>query len=221
MKIALVLLLDHHQNIHRGCKDLISNIYDFTILRTFKGSSTMKKIIIVPSWIQRVLQREHCSVKEVLSYKKLTELMSSADIRAFLLLQSHAILKDYHIGENDASALLEAWTTSGGAEDCKQLASLVNPSVEQSLDKDKLSALIAGECRDNSNAKEHGIFPGDSKTLLLVLKAGYFGSEDYETQDANIVENILRVLYGEFVQEEVAQTPIFKRYVTILSKRIA
>lgn len=178
----------------------------------------MKKIIIVPSWIQRVLERERRSIKEVLSFKHLNEVISPADIRAFLLLQSHAILKDYHIGENDASALIEAWTTTGGAEACKELSSLVNPSTEQTLDKEKLNLLMSGEERKSGNEKTFSVVDGDSNTLLLVLKSEYFGGEDYEKQDANIVENILRVLYGEFLQEDIAQTPIFKRYVTILSK---
>ena len=179
----------------------------------------MKKIIIVPSWIQRVLERQRYSIKEVLSYKNLSEVIGPSDIRTFLLLQSHAIIKSYHIGTNDASALIEAWTATGGSEVCKELSSLVNPSSEQSLDKEKLNLLMFGEERKSGNEKMFSVIPGDSNTLLLVLKSEYFGNEDYEIQDANIVENILRVLYGEFMQEEIAQTSIFKRYVTILSKR--
>lgn len=180
----------------------------------------MKKLIVVPTWIQGALERERRSIVDVLSFQKLSEVISFADIQSFLLLQSHAFVKNYHIGVNDATALVSAWSATGGEDKASEFSSLVNPTTQESLNKDKLNLLINGEERDSEKEKWHGVFHGDHNNLLLVLKSGHFGSQDYEEQDANIVENILRVLYGEFVQEEVAQTPIFKRYVALLSNRV-
>lgn len=177
----------------------------------------MKKIIIVPSWMQRVLIREKLSTKEILSYTKLKAYFCFDDIKALVLLQSYNPFKAYHIDEDDGSALLQAWKRNNPGEDFSVFNSLVNSSSSNNIDKDHLKFLISGEHREAEQDKGYEIMAGDYHNLLLVLKDGYFGSEDYEQQDTNIVENILRVLYGEFMQEEIARTPIFKRYVVLLS----
>lgn len=177
----------------------------------------MKNVVIVPSWIQRVLAREHLAVKDVLCYTKLCDLLAPADLRAMVLLQSHGPFCEYHVTDFDSSALLKAWITGMSQEKISEMESLLNLHGDKQLDKDHLKFLIQGETRQSDVQKGYEVIPGDSNIILLVLKDGYFGSEDYNNQDINTVENILRVLYGEFVPEQVAQTPIFRRYVKAVS----
>lgn len=183
----------------------------------------MKNIIIVPSWIHRTFVREGISIKEILNYTKLCELISPDDLSALLSLQSYGPFSEYHISENDADALYCAWknniiSLTKGRKPMDELDNFMASNKSKPLDKDQLKFLISGETRPEGAQKSFEIIPGDNNNLLLVLKDGYFGDQDYETQDANVIENIIRVLYGEFVQEEIAQTAIFKRYVKMLSK---
>lgn len=177
----------------------------------------MKNVIIVPSWIQRVLAREHLAVKDVLCYPKLNELLAPADIRALVMLQSYGPFREYHVTETDSTALMKAWTTGMPPEQLSALETILDQGVGKQIDKDHLKFLIQGETRASGSEKGFEVIPGDANNILLVLKDGYFGSEDYNNQDINIVENILRVLYGEFVREQVARTSIFRRYVKALS----
>ncbi len=179
----------------------------------------MKNIIIVPSWIQRLLARENRSIKEVLNYSKLCELVAPADMRALILLQSYGPFTEYHITDSDSTALLNTWKKNLSPQQLDELNVLVTSGQSTQLDKDHLKHLISGETRNDDCSKGFEVIPGDHYTLLLVLKDGYFGDQDYETQDANVIENIIRVLYGEFVQEDVARTSIFRRYVRNLGKQ--
>ena len=179
----------------------------------------MKNIIIVPSWIQRVLAREKMSVKEILNYSKLCDIFSTTDIRAILLAQSYEPLKAYHITDQDNKALLNIWKKNIDPKKVTEIDAIVNDGVNSHLDKDHFKFLINGEVREENSKKVFEVLPGDNNTLLLVLHSGYFGSQDYEDQDANVIENIISVLYGECVQEDIARTPIFKRYVKILSNK--
>jgi hypothetical protein len=174
----------------------------------------MKNVVIVPGWIERTLVREHMSIKDVLDYKKISNLLNKDDVNALVLLQSYAPFQSYYISNSDGSALLNAWKRKPSSNVPEELDSLVNSSTQ--LDKDHLKSLFRGQ---DSNGKSFEVIHGDHETLLLVLREGYFGDQDYEDQDINIIENIIRVLYGEFVPEEVAQTSIFKRYVVILGSK--
>lgn len=180
----------------------------------------MKKIVIVPSWIQRTLSRERRMVTDVLSFSKLCDLLSPQDLSALVAMQSHESFSAYTVNEGDKNALVDVWKQSCPAKAQDALQNVLNPSNKFTLDKDHLKALISGETRDDNTAKGFEVIPASHGVILLILKDGYFGSQDYDEQDANIVENILRVLYGEFVQEEVAQTTIFSRYVRMLSNRL-
>lgn len=177
----------------------------------------MKNVIIVPSWIQRVLAREHLAVKDVLCYSRISELLAPADIRALVLLQSYGPFCEYHVTATDSTALLKAWTSKMNPEQALALEESLDLGINKQIDKDHLKFLIQGESRASGAEKGFEVILGDDCSILLVLKDGYFGSEDYNNQDINIVENILRVLYGEFVREQVARTPIFRRYVKALS----
>lgn len=177
----------------------------------------MKNVIIVPSWIQRLLARERLAVKDVLCYPKLCELAAQADIRALVLLQSYGPFREYHISDSDSTALLQAWTTGMAPDQVTDLEERLQLGSNNQIDKDHLKFLIQGETRTSEAQKGFEVIPGDANNILLVLKDGYFGSEDYNNQDINIVENILRVLYGEYVHEQVARTPIFRRYVKALA----
>jgi hypothetical protein len=181
----------------------------------------MKNVIIVPSWIQRVLAREHLAVKDVLCYSKVSELLAPADIRALNLIQSYGPFCEYHITETDSTALLKAWRSGLSQDQVIALDEVLDPGVNHQIDKDHLKFLIQGESRASGSEKGFEVIPGDANNILLVLKDGYFGSEDYNNQDINIVENILRVLYGEFVPEQVARTSISRRYVKALSCQTA
>lgn len=177
----------------------------------------MKNVVIVPSWIQRVLTREHLPVKDVLCYNKVADLLAPADLRALMQIQSYGPFCEYHVSDADSTALLKAWRTGLSQDQCMTLDEVLDPGVNNQIEKDHLKFLIQGESRSSDAQKGFEVIPGDSNTILLVLKDGYFGSEDYNNQDINIVENILRVLYGEFVPEQVARTSIFRRYVKALS----
>lgn len=186
----------------------------------------MKNVIIIPSWIQRLFKAEQLSIKDVLDFNKLCELMNTGDIRALIALQSHGPFAMYQVTDSDSSALLSAWQRnsknflSDTYVSTKEITvdKLVTAANDQ-VDKDYLQSLISAEVRNQDSEKAFEVIPGDQYTLLLVLKDGYFGAQDYEVQDINVIENIIRVLYGEFAAEDVAQTTIFKRYVDLLSKK--
>lgn len=179
----------------------------------------MKKVIIVPSWIKKVLAREHCAITDVLSFDKMRALLAPEDIRTLLLIQSYGPFGAYHVGPSDATALLSAWRHGVNADYISEFESLVTAGANSKIDKDRLQFLIKGDVEVDDHLSAFEIIPADHYTMLLVLQNGYFSSKDYDLQDINIVENILRVLYGEFVPEDVARTAIFQRYVNVLGKQ--
>ncbi len=178
----------------------------------------MRKLIIVPSLIKDVLSRYKMPVSDILNFNKLCEVLSPEDIRALLIFQYHGAYKDYLIEENNNTALLSIWQQNLSVEKTSFLDSLVKLNEEQNFDKDSLNKYIT-DAKESSI--EFSIIPVSSETIFLIINKNLTYSEDYIEQDINIVENILRVLYGEYVQEDIARTSIFRRYIKMLSKTFA
>ena len=176
----------------------------------------MRKIVIVPSLIKDVLCRQRMSIKDVLSYSKLCEILAPADLSAFLKFQSHGAYKDYLISESDSCALLDIWRQGCSSDQADSLELLVRHSAETSLDKDYFNHFLNSSVQEE---KSFEVIQSDFETILLVINKNISSNQDYTEQNINIVENILRLLYGEFVQEEIARLPIFMRYVNMLSKK--
>ena len=181
----------------------------------------MKQIVIVPSWIQKVLAQNGRAVKEALEYNKLCELLTPKDRYAFLYLQSHGPFCEYQINESDSSALLNAWKKGLSPEQADELDSLVNSDISKQIDKDYIQALIAGVQTKQSSEKAVDVIVANTDIILVVINENYFSTSEFEHRDINIVESILRTLYGEFVPEDVCVTSLFKRYVVLLEKLIS
>ncbi len=178
----------------------------------------MRKIVIVPALIKEVLSRHKMSVKDVLNFNKLCEVLSPEDIKALLVFQLHGAYKDYLINDNDSSALLTIWQDKLSESKKRLLDSLIRSNEEKNFDKDELNKYITDAKETDI---EYSVLSVDYEVILLVINKNLTTSEDYLEQDINIVENILRVLYGEYVQEDIARTSIFRRYIKMLSKFFA
>ncbi len=178
----------------------------------------MRKIVIVPALIKEVLSRHKMSVKDVLNFNKLCEVLSPEDIKALLVFQLHGAYKDYLINDNDNSALLTIWQDKLSESKKSLLDSLIRSNEEKNFDKDELNKYITDAKETDI---EYSVLSVDYEVILLVINKNLTTSEDYLEQDINIVENILRVLYGEYVQEDIARTSIFRRYIKMLSKFFA
>ncbi len=178
----------------------------------------MRKLVIVPSLIKEVLSRYKMSVTDVLNFNKLCEVLPPDDIRALLIFQHHGAYKDYLIQESNNTALLNIWQQNLSIEKTSLLDSLIKLNEEKNFDKDSLNKYISDT---SNNSIEFSILPVDHEVIFLIINKNITYSEDYIEQDINIVENILRVLYGEYVQEDIARTSIFRRYIKMLSKSFA
>ena len=113
---------------------------------------------------------------------------------------------------------MNIWQQNLSIEKTSLLDSLIKLNEEKNFDKDSLNKYISDT---SNNSIEFSILPVDHEVIFLIINKNITYSEDYIEQDINIVENILRVLYGEYVQEDIARTSIFRRYIKMLSKSFA
>lgn len=180
-----------------------------------------KQIVLIPFWIQEIMKRNNMPLAECLEFPKVKPVMALNDLVEFSALQEHM---DFVLGTKFAGThLYWVWASSipNGNADSELMQALNSASTlskDESFQKELKSRLFDTAAK-SSHYKEPFITYDLSPTVVgVVIYPGFFDRENNTALQKPLVEAILKVLYVYEPSHEVAKTPLFKRYLELLSQ---
>lgn len=178
----------------------------------------MKRIIVVPFWVQEALHRNNLRLEDLLNFNKVRTVMSTSDLAAFLTLQSQL---NAVVGTSDINtyfSLYEAWRTSSTPDNLGFLENSVRALEQTSIPKEELDQRLFVS---TPFMKERYKEPFNSYDITpeygaIVIYPGYFGQANAELQ-LQVVRAVLRLLHMYHEQHDVNSTPWARQYIALLS----
>jgi len=179
-----------------------------------------KKVVLIPHWVQDVMQRNKLQLADCLILEKIKPLMSFNDLAGFVALQDYF----YKVTGSEAvmPELTQIFADSINEKDV-QLRSfcyttLIKTAADDSVHKELEARLFDINSKNNIYEKPFIIYDLTPEVCGVVIYPGYFFStNDFGLQKA-VIDEVLKVLYVYGAFHEVASTPFFKRHLELLSR---
>lgn len=176
-------------------------------------SVTEKTFILVPYWVQDMLQRNKLPMASVLDYNKMSELMSIEDRSAFLNIQLANKIALFATSCN--SYLLGSWEQSADTKQKAVLDSAVVPkSYSETASQDNCERLELGD--KSPEDRPWAIVDFDRNVFAIVLKPGFIDAVKDSALALQFTREILEVFYGYYKVHQVSQLSIFSKYLEFL-----
>lgn len=179
-----------------------------------------KEVILIPHWIQESLARKNLPLSACLNFEQMRSHLSLNDLVGFLVLQKAWMEV---AGYEYYSALYQHWLDSI-ANDRAELRDYLSQTIkplegDASFEKDIETRLFTEDTL--AQYKQPFIIYDTlaSSVMGAVLYPGFFVADRNDELQKDFIEAILKVLYVYDASHEVAQTPLFKRYLELLAPR--
>lgn len=183
----------------------------------------MKKVVLIPYWVQDALSRNNCALSDALNFDQIIKCVNVNDLIGFLALQEYMLeLGGYEVS---GSALMLSWSASAKEEGSESLLTqtIIPFTGQAEYIEDVHSRLFTrdSQCdRLAHHTEPFNMYDITHDVAGVVVHPGFFteeaGSNGYR---AALVCAILKVLYAYNAYHEVASTPLFKRYLGLLAEK--
>jgi hypothetical protein len=179
-----------------------------------------KTVVLIPFWIQETMKRNGLQLADCLKFEVVKPITSLNDLVLFYALQqrdTHLVGKDTYLN----NGLYGAWANSIPADN-KELLSFFTDSVTElcrdaSFQAELDARLFCADAAQGQYKEAFDIYDLTPEVVGVVVNPGFFvGTGNTELQQS-LVEAILKVLYVYEPSHEVAKTPLFKRFLELLS----
>lgn len=182
--------------------------------------SVKRQIVLIPYWIQDTLRRQRLPLETVLNFPKLRAVVALSDLVALVALQE-CWGQLSGLKEPCAGSIVSQWFhTAGpaGTPDNQELSSVVLPlAADPSVMKELQARLFAGSERIESHAEPYITYDLTPEFAGAVIAPGFFGAYADPKLAKQFVRAVLKTLYVYEPHHEVAKTPLFRRYLSLLS----
>lgn len=181
--------------------------------------SVKKQIVLIPFWVQEVLQRNQLPLSACLDLEKIKPLMSLNDLVGFLTLQKYM---DKILGTKYVHDEL-TWVWSRGIQNgntqlndflWKTLNTLAG---DLTFHKEVESRLLDADAKTDQYKEPFITYDLPQGIVGVVIFPGFFADAGVSEFQKPLVEAILKLLYVYESSHEVAKTPLFKRYLELLA----
>jgi hypothetical protein len=183
--------------------------------------SQAKKVILIPHWVHETLTRHHLPVCEALNFHALRRIVSANDLAGYILLNRLA----HHTGISENNGAFDAmgsvFHASLTPEHTKYLYDVVYPLTEMEQFKvDLMDRLFSPDSRSPRYEEPFNIYDLSSDYEGVVINPGFFTGDVASFEHVfSLVEGVVKALYVYAPLHEVASTPVFLRYLGLLSKK--
>ena len=175
----------------------------------------MKTVILVPYFIENVLKRNRHALADALDYEVLKKFISLDDLRMFLKFQESSFSNSF--GFISRSVLFNSWvqrSQCARSELDSDYIPLANSEKDNDTIKEMLS-LTLGQSQDDT--KPYAVIDISREIVAVVVRPGLNEYLEKKEGQLQIVRDILKALYASAEVHEVSSTPLFKKYVELLS----
>lgn len=181
--------------------------------------SVKRQIVLIPYWIEDTLRRRQLPLATVLDFPKLRAVTALEDLAGLVALQEQwgvlCGLKEPCVG-----SLVSQWFKTvgfAGAADNDFLSNTVLPiAADASVVKELQARLFAGSTRIDSREEPFNTYDLTPEFAGAVINPGFFGGKTDAKLVLSFARAMLKVLYVYEPQHEVAKTPLFRRYLSLL-----
>lgn len=176
-----------------------------------------KQIVLIPYWVQEILVRNQKTLATCLELDQCKPLMALNDLVCFSALQccSQQLL-GYNVG-NELSGL---WRDSipEGYPETRQFSDLVETlNSDASFKAEVQERLFTIDSKVDRYNKPFVVYDLTPEVCGVVLYPGFFTIESKGMHQLSLVEALLKILYVYDAYHEVAKTPLYRRYLELLS----
>ncbi|WP_144106759.1 hypothetical protein [Paraburkholderia sp. BCC1886] len=181
----------------------------------------LKQVMLIPYWVHETLARHKLPLSACLDFEQLRPVSSTNDLLCFLSAQ---VLMGRMVGEPHGTwslYLLDAWLNSAQGQNKTFLSQTILPLLENpTFDEELRARLFSPESRLPHHKEPFYIYDITREAVGVVVNPGFFteeaGADGYRTA---LTVAILKVLYAYSACHEVSSTPLFKRYLGLLSAK--
>lgn len=180
-----------------------------------------KHIILIPYWVQESLQRQQLPLATCLDFEALKPIMSLNDLVTFSTLQHHVETctgKDTAVGDS----LFFHWIRNipeSHRDSVDYLTKTVSTlETDPSFHAEVKARLFDPAGKLDRYPQPFIIYDLTPEVAGVVIYPGFFGKAD-EALQLSLIEAILKTLYVYDTYNEVSKTPLFRRYLELLSKK--
>lgn len=184
--------------------------------------SEAKEVILIPHWVHETLRRHQLPINEALNFGNIRRIVSVNDLACWMILNRQA----HHVGlkqpnEGGLISLETAWGSTVTAEHSDYLFNVVYPLTDIPQFKlDLADRLFSPDSRTPQYEEAFNIYDLSSKYEGVVINPGFFTSEAGSDRHVfDLLEAVVKALYVYAPLHEVANTPVFLRYLDLLSKK--
>lgn len=181
-----------------------------------------KRVILIPHWVHETLTRHQLPISEALNFGALRRIVSANDLAGYILLNRLA----HHTGIEDnhgscADGMGGVFAQSLTPEHSSYLFDVVYPLTEmQQFRTDLIDRLFSPDSRSPRYEVPFNIYDLSSEHEGVVINPGFFTGDAGSLQHTfDLVEAVVKALYVYAPLHEVANTPVFLRYLGLLSKK--
>lgn len=177
-----------------------------------------KQFVIIPFWVESVLNRNNIGLVDILDYSKLKSILSINDIAQLLALQ--CLEESITIKELDGKwYLFNSWSKSAQASQKTELDSVVDQlSCSKDLQRELMGRLSLeyAPIVFNIEAPKYKIIDLNRDVTAIVLNPGFIDFERDQVNAFNIFSNLLKSLYVYNTISDVSTHKLFSKYVNML-----
>lgn len=180
--------------------------------------SVKKQIILIPFWVQEILQRNQLPLATCLDLEKLKPLMSLNDLVSFATLQGYS---KQVTGVESMNDLVWVWSRNIMATNTTMndflWKTIVTLEKDQSFRQEVESRLFDADAKQDQHKDAFITYDIASDVMGVVIFPGFFVGDGVSEFQKPVVQAILKLLYVYESTHEVAKTPLFKRYLELLT----
>lgn len=183
---------------------------------------SIKNFVLIPFWVENVLNRNNIDIIDILNYSKLKSILSTNDLAQLKSLQTIEEISSFK--ELDGKwYLFNSWMNSAQESEKVELDSVINQlSCSKDLQQDlldRLSLEYAPLVFDES-ASKYKILDLNRDVTAIVLNPGFIDFERDQMNQFNLISDLLKSLYVYSTFSEVSNYSLFNKYVQSLEDNL-
>jgi len=176
-----------------------------------------KKIILIPYYVQEIMQRNSLQLADCLDLVKIRRVISVQDIAGFIALQGYNKTIFGIDIIDDLSFTLSNSIIKGNTELNDFLWKTLTPlSIDESIQNELKARLFESSGKIDHYKEPFGIYDLTPEVGGVVIYPGYFTTNGNTELQKNVIEKVLKLLYVYGAFHEVASTPFFNQYLKLL-----
>lgn len=209
-------------NMNPSAVPYFGQYYEFNKGTPELGKTRVPQLVIVPYWVQQLLDRNKLNYIDLLDYNKVRSLMSIEDVATFMGLTNNESMKETFLGRLNGydNYVYYRYLERATAEQRKELETVIVPLTQaETTTKTLLDRLSLDNPAEKDHISSEDLYTlqvNNDGTIFLFVKKGILNALEDRDYAHKLVSAYLQALYGLAPIHEVSQKDAFKLYLALI-----